>query len=149
MIAGGSERNVHCFLVLGRGDCLPRDDPDPARSFRLAELPQDSTAHVRNGSLGVPVVPECSIATDKGIMPPAAFGLIRARMPYQKKDGSFGLRPASRIVLDHDTGGAIKGPGRADIFMGTGPEAGKKARTVYYDGELYYFLLKDNWRESV
>jgi len=95
------------------------------------------------GSLGVPVTAGCSIATDKRLMPPGAFGLIRTRMPYRRKDGSLELRMTSRIVLDQDSGGAIKGPGRADIFMGSGPEAGKQARAVYADGELFYFFLKD------
>ncbi len=95
------------------------------------------------GSLGVPVIPECSIATDKSLLPPGAFGLVRTRMPFPRKDGSLQLKMSSRIVLDHDSGGAIKGPGRADIFMGSGPEAGKKARAVYADGELYYFFLKN------
>lgn len=94
------------------------------------------------GSLGVPVIAGRSIATDKRYMPPGAFALINTQMPYRKDDGSFVLRPTSRVVLDHDSGGAIKGPGRADIFMGTGPEAGQKARAIYSDGQLYYFILK-------
>ena len=94
------------------------------------------------GSLGVPVIPECSIATDKQQLPPGAFGLVRTKFPYQRQDGTLGLRVTSKLVIDHDSGGAIKGPGRADIFMGSGPEAAEKARAVFSNGELYYFFLK-------
>jgi membrane-bound lytic murein transglycosylase A len=45
-------------------------------------------------------------------------------------------------VLDQDTGSAIVGPGRVDIFMGTGDKAGEKAGLVNATGKLYYLLLK-------
>jgi membrane-bound lytic murein transglycosylase A len=95
------------------------------------------------GSLGVPVIPECSIATDKKVMPPGALSLIRAQIPYLGSDGSVKLQRTSRFVLDQDTGGAIKGPGRVDIFMGTGDVAARKAHHVYSNGELYYLILRD------
>ena len=94
------------------------------------------------GSLGVPVIPLCSIATDKTHMPPGAFGLIKVQIPFKTENGSIALKDTSRIVLDQDSGGGIKGPGRVDIFMGTGPEAGRLANFVYSNGELYYFFLK-------
>ena len=96
------------------------------------------------GSLGVPVVPERSIATDKLKMPPGALGLIFTSIPYRSDSGSIRLARASRFVLDHDTGSAIKGPGRVDIFMGTGTEGQQKANYVSSNGELYYLLLKES-----
>ena len=45
-------------------------------------------------------------------------------------------------MLDQDTGSAIKGPGRVDIFMGTGSDAQKKANSISSNGELYYLLLR-------
>jgi membrane-bound lytic murein transglycosylase A len=44
--------------------------------------------------------------------------------------------------LDQDTGGAIKGAGRVDVFMGTGNLAGDRAGYINSTGELYYPLLK-------
>lgn len=96
------------------------------------------------GSLGVPVVAERSIATDKLKMPPGALGLIFANIPYRSESGSLRLARASRFVLDHDTGSAIKGPGRVDIFMGSGAEGQQKANYVSSNGELYYLLLKES-----
>ena len=94
------------------------------------------------GSLGVPVIPERSMATDKRILPPGALGLISTAIPFASPNGGFRLQRTSRFVLDQDTGSGIKGPGRVDLFMGTGPEAQQRANYVYADGELYYLLLK-------
>jgi len=95
------------------------------------------------GSLGVPVTAERSIATDKSLMPPGALALIHAQIPSPNRNGDLEQRRVSRYVLDQDTGGAIKGPGRVDIFMGTGTLAGDRAGLINSTGELYYLLLKD------
>jgi membrane-bound lytic murein transglycosylase A len=95
------------------------------------------------GSIGAPVTAERSIATDKSIMPPGAIALIRTTIPIPditKKN--LILRSISRFVLDQDTGGAIKGAGRVDIFMGTGQIAQDRSGLINTDGELYYLLLK-------
>lgn len=96
------------------------------------------------GNLGVPIVPLRSIATDKAKLPPGALGLIRTRIPFLSDGGAVTLRTASRFVLDQDTGSAIKGPTRVDIFMGTGPQAQKMANHVFSNGDLFYLVLKDS-----
>jgi membrane-bound lytic murein transglycosylase A len=45
-------------------------------------------------------------------------------------------------VLDQDAGGAIKGAGRVDLFIGTGQQAGERAGVINSPGRLYYLLLK-------
>jgi len=95
------------------------------------------------GSIGVPVTAERSIATDKSLMPPGALALINAPIPYANASGQLESRMVSRYVLDQDTGGAIQGAGRVDIFMGTGPRAGDRAGLIGGTGELYYPLLKE------
>ncbi|NES46638.1 3D domain-containing protein, partial [Moorena sp. SIO2C4] len=95
------------------------------------------------GSLGLPVMAERSIATDKSIMPPGALALIQTSIPYPNAVGQLESRLVSRYVLDQDTGSAIKGPGRVDIFMGTGKLAGNRAGLINDTGELYYLLLKN------
>jgi membrane-bound lytic murein transglycosylase A len=98
------------------------------------------------GSLGVPVIAEHSIATDKAMLIPGGLSILRTRFPQIREDGTLGLLTQTRIVLDQDTGSAIKGPGRADVFMGTGAAAQAAANKLYETGELYYLLLKDNQR---
>ncbi|MGH2413520.1 MAG: murein transglycosylase A, partial [Microcystaceae cyanobacterium] len=86
------------------------------------------------GSLGVPVTPERSIATDKAVMPPGALALMRTRIPYPSSGGELETALVSRYVLDQDTGSAIKGAGRVDIFMGTGKLAGDRAGLINSTG---------------
>lgn len=95
------------------------------------------------GSLGFPVTAGRSIATDKSVMPPGALALISLPLPQRNSDGELGATPTSRFVLDQDTGGAIKGAGRVDLFVGTGSEAGAIAGLINHPGELHYLLLKE------
>jgi len=90
------------------------------------------------GSLGVRVTPERTIATDKKIYPRGGVVLADTRaITYGGTQRAFG-----QLMLDQDTGGAIKAPGRADLFMGIGPSAEILAGGQYAEGRLYYFFLK-------
>ncbi|PSP11337.1 MAG: murein transglycosylase [Cyanobacteria bacterium SW_11_48_12] len=94
------------------------------------------------GSLNLPVTAERSIATDKSLMPPGALALIRTQIPDFDQAGELETPRVSRYVLDQDTGSAIEGAGRVDIFMGTGSQAGDRAGVIDWNGKLYYLLLK-------
>ena len=74
-------------------------------------------------SLGVPLTAGVSLATDKTVYPPGGLVLVRTPM-VSDADGTTWT---ARFLLDQDSGGAIKGPGRADIFEGIGEEAGRLA----------------------
>lgn len=113
---------------------LPRD-----QSFVFF---QENHGEPAMGSISVPLTASRSIATDKSLMPPGALALIRAPFPFKNPQGGMDFRTVSRYVLDQDTGGAIKGPGRVDYFLGTGDEAGDRAGVTVADGQLYYLLLK-------
>lgn len=95
------------------------------------------------GTLEIPVTAERSIATDKSLMPPGALATIRTQIPYPNRSGALEKALVSRYVLDQDTGSAIRGAGRVDIFMGTGKMAGDRAGLIANPGELYYLLLKN------
>lgn len=94
------------------------------------------------GSLGVPVIAERSIATDKSLFPPGALALLQTQLPVANRSGQLEQQMVSRFVLDQDTGSAIIGAGRVDIFMGTGKQAGDRAGLINSTGQLYYLLLK-------
>lgn len=95
------------------------------------------------GSLGWPVSAERSIATDKKILPSGGIALIQTEIPFENpQTGKLELRQVQRFVLDQDTGGAIRGAGRVDIFMGTGDRAKQRAGLIKGDGQLYYLVLK-------
>lgn len=95
------------------------------------------------GNLNVPVTAGRSIATDKTLMPPGALALISLDLPVSTTAGNWQMMPVNRYVLDQDTGGAIRGPGRVDIFIGTGSEAGQQAGLINTSGDLYYLLLRE------
>ena len=95
------------------------------------------------GSLGYPVTRERSIATDKSVMPPGALALVRFPLPVPVGEDALEKRPNDLFVLDQDTGGAITGAGRVDLFLGTGALAGDRAGLVNDYGSLYYLLLKE------
>ena len=59
---------------------------------------------------------------------------------WMEKDGR---RPLRRLMVAQDTGGAIKGAQRADIFFGTGAEAGEEAGTVKDGGRMLLLLPID------
>ncbi|MFN4278880.1 murein transglycosylase A [Thermosynechococcus sp.] len=94
------------------------------------------------GSLSTPVTPERSIATDRSLMPPGALAVIHTQLPFHIR-GQWRSIPVSRFVLDQDTGSAIRGPGRVDIFMGTGDGAKGRAGLINTPGQLYYLLLRE------
>jgi membrane-bound lytic murein transglycosylase A len=113
---------------------IPRD-----RSFVFF---QENHGAPAQGSINVPLTASRSIATDKSLMPPGALALIHAPIPFKNANGVMEERTISRYVLDQDTGGAIKGAGRVDYFLGTGAIAGERAGVTVSFGQLYYLLLK-------
>jgi membrane-bound lytic murein transglycosylase A len=52
----------------------------------------------------------------------------------------YQFRP--RFVFDHDTGGAIKGGGRVDLYFGSGMYHALKAGGMKERGKLYYLVPK-------
>ena len=95
-----------------------------------------------SGTFSFPVTAGRSIATDKTLMPPGAIALITLDWPPSDPASQLPAQPISRYVLNQDTGGAIKGPGRVDIFVGSGDAAGAQAGQINTDGYLYYLLLR-------
>ena len=83
-----------------------------------------------------------SIATDKSIFPPAALCLMEAPLPVSQQ------KPYRSFVLDQDAGGAIRAPGRCDVFMGVGDSAGVLAGHTLAEGRLYYLFLKEEYMPS-
>lgn len=92
------------------------------------------------GNLGFPVTPARTIATDRRIFPPAALGWVEIEMPEDLVPGGH----IRRFVLNQDTGGAIRGPGRVDLFCGRGPEAAEMAGRMKQPGRLFLLVPRDD-----
>lgn len=97
------------------------------------------------GSLNEPVTPMRTIATDKTIFPRGGLTFIETRLP-RIRDDEIEVSTYANFAFDQDTGGAIRAPGRCDVYMGVGDEAAKLAGRTYEEGQLYYLFLKPNVR---
>jgi len=95
------------------------------------------------GNIGVPLTPMRSIALDVDIFPGGALGFISAKRPRLNVDGLIEeWEPFSAFIVNQDTGSAIKGPGRADIFWGGGRYAETAAGHLRHEGDLYLLVKK-------
>ncbi len=104
--------------------------------FRLAE---DGP----RGCLGRILTPGRSIATDSRVFPKGAPAVIMTEKPVVGADGKVaGWVPFARVVLNQDTGGAITGPGRVDIYWGSGSYAETAAGYLKHRGRLFFLVKK-------
>lgn len=95
------------------------------------------------GSLNVPVTGGRTIATDAKLFPRGALAFIRVRKPVLDTDGNIeSWISFSRFVLNQDTGGAIKGPGRVDLYCGEDEYAEVMAGHMKEEGDLYFLVTK-------
>jgi len=95
------------------------------------------------GNINVKLTPGRSIALDRKIFPAAALAFISTKKPLINSAGNISdWTDCTRFVLNQDTGGAIKGPGRADLFWGNGHYAEIAAGHLQHPGKLYFFILK-------
>lgn len=86
------------------------------------------------GSLNVPLTAERSLAVDKRVIPLGTPVWLETTLP----DGTS----YERLMFAQDTGGAIRGPVRADVFFGTGDRAEVLAGEMKQAGRLYALLPK-------
>ncbi len=85
------------------------------------------------GAMTRSITPMRSVAIDP------AFTPLGAPVWIEKQ----GLNPIRSLMVAQDTGGAIKGAQRADIFYGTGPAAGDAAGTIKDGGRMVVLLPID------
>ena len=95
------------------------------------------------GNINVKLTPGRSIALDRDIFPKAALCFIEAEKPLVDGAGEIhNWHRFTRFALNQDTGGAIRGAGRADLFWGNGPYAEIAAGHLKHTGKLYFLVLK-------
>lgn len=97
------------------------------------------------GYLETKLIPGRSIALDRRIFPLSALAFIETQKPLLSSSGNiYTWINFSRFVLNHDTGGAIRGPGRADLFWGNGAYPEIAAGHMQHTGKLYFLILKQD-----
>lgn len=95
------------------------------------------------GYLEVKLTPGRSIALDRRLFPLSGLAFIETEKPIINGNGEIDhWEKFERFVLGHDTGGAISGPGRADLFCGNGPYAEIAAGHMQQTGRLYFLVLR-------
>jgi membrane-bound lytic murein transglycosylase A len=96
------------------------------------------------GSLEVPVTAGRSIATDSRLFPRGALAFVYSERPVLDTSGRLlGWTPFLRFVLNQDTGGAIRGLQRVDLFFGADTQAAAQAGYMNSRGKLYFLTLKN------
>ena len=111
------------------------------RSFVFFELVEDFDPDLGPvAGAGVPLTPLRSIAVDRRTW---AYGLpfwIDAELPWADPTP----RPFRRLMIAQDTGSAIVGAARADLFFGSGDAAGARAGAIRHRAELMVLLPQGN-----
>lgn len=95
------------------------------------------------GTFGVPLTPWRSIASDPRLFPLGALAWIESEKPLLeagRRNG--GWEKFGRFVLNQDTGGAIRGADRVDLFTGHGELSELVAGGMKQEGRLYFLLKK-------
>jgi membrane-bound lytic murein transglycosylase A len=97
------------------------------------------------GSIGAKVTPYHTVATDKTIFPRGGPVVASTTIPNAGGSGdTLTFSPHVGLYFDQDTGGAIRAAGRADLYMGVGPDAERIAGYTYNEGKLFYLFIKPN-----
>ncbi len=94
------------------------------------------------GSMGEELIAGRSAAFDKSCFPAGIPAFLETQIPVFKENKIIKWQPLRRFVINHDSGSAIKGPGRIDLFWGLGAEAEKTAGVMKQPGNVYFLVKK-------
>lgn len=125
-----SMQGIKAWAAANPGRLKELLDANPSLVF-FRELPADGSGPP--GALGVPLTPERSIAVDPRHTPLGAPVWLATTRPNSDE-------PLVRLMLAQDTGGAIRGPVRADFYWGSGGEAGALAGRMKQRGAMWVLL---------
>ncbi len=102
--------------------------------FKEEKLPDPKVGP--KGTLNVPLTPQRSVAIDRSQLPLGAPVYLNTTLPGDDE------MPLQRLMLAQDTGGAIKGAIRLDLFFGFGSEAADVAGRMKQRGNIWVLLPK-------
>jgi membrane-bound lytic murein transglycosylase A len=92
------------------------------------------------GAQGVPLTPGRSIAVDKSIHIYGTPFFIDAKLPI---DGERCENSFRRLMVSQDTGGAIRGPARADLYFGAGDGHAQVAGRIRHPGQFVMLIPRE------
>ena len=91
------------------------------------------------GGAGLPLGPLRAIAIDRAIWSYGTPFFVSADIPWREREAE----PFARPMIALDTGSAILGPARADLYFGSGDEAGARAGDIRHPADVVVLLPKD------
>jgi len=120
-----------------------KDNPkrvDEVLNYNKSVVYFKESTEAASGSLGVILTPRRSIAVDRRCIPLGSMLYMNAALQEQN---------FSSVVLAQDTGGAIKGAIRADIFLGHGSEAREIAGKLKSPLKLWILLPRNRDEQNI
>ncbi len=102
--------------------------------FRLAEVVNEAAGPI--GGQGIALTAGCSIAIDRTVWPYGTPVFVAGDF----SSAGMGRAPLGAMMVAQDTGSAIKGPARGDLFIGSGHAAGEIAGKIRHSGDFIAFL---------
>ncbi|BCS86821.1 MltA domain-containing protein [Pseudodesulfovibrio sediminis] len=103
--------------------------------FRLENSPPE-------GTIGKPLTPMVSLATDRKLLPLGSLLAFEAEIPEAKDGRPVGKRTIAGIGLAQDTGTAIKGS-RVDYYIGEGSAVEPIANNIMTEATVYLLISKE------
>ena len=92
------------------------------------------------GAASIPLTPLRSIAVDRTLWPYGLPMWIDAKIPWRRNE----LQNFRRLMIAQDTGSAIIGAARADLFFGTGEKAGRLAAGIRHRARMFVLLPRES-----
>lgn len=101
------------------------------------------------GSSGEPLTAGRSIAIDQQALPGGTIAYLQSQKPVLDfAHNIIAWKPMTRFVFPQDSGSAIKGTGRVDVFWGSGIYAEAAASHMKHPGKLYFLVKKGFQKEN-
>jgi membrane-bound lytic murein transglycosylase A len=123
------------------------ENPDDAkevrrknRSYVFFRETTLSAAEEPKGAQGVSLTPGRSIAVDRAMHIYGTPFFIEADLPIDSAQPTSKFR---RLMVGQDTGSAIVGPARADLYFGAGQDAGKIAGRIRHPGRFAMLVPRE------
>ncbi len=161
-----ADQNGHPYRAIGKllGDRIPpdrmslqalkaylREHPSQVREILDYNPSYTFFRRVEEGPLGniqVPLTPGRSLAMDARLIPRGGIAWIETTLPAAVTPGAPSPVPVRRFGVVQDTGGAITGHGRVDIFWGAGDPAEKIAGPFKQPGRVFLLVARKEFLQS-
>lgn len=153
-------QNGHSYFAIGRllQDAIPPeqmslqsikqylyDHPEEVQSILSSNPSYTFFRRVEEGPLGniqVPLTPGRSVAMDHRLAPQGGLLWFESRYSPLSLSEQGEAKSLRRFGLIQDTGGAIRGHGRADLFWGSGAPAERLAGPMKESGRLFWLVAR-------